>query len=253
MIENRVATQLQVKISRTIKLPVPSEVHFQVTGAGISGLADDTVIFLTDRFSRKLGNLIVNNLLKKVLLEYEPAEQVAGVYFVIKMIASDPGIVNDLTIDSKMLVNTMVSVILHELVHVIQDHKQSGRPESEYRSYLDKTKGEFDSLHNKANLSSNDQTRYHNLYLASPQEMASFSHEIALSIIAGRGLNTVKSAAAIPKISEQDIITALSQKLRGRFRDPTNPKEYAVFKRYVKLIYLELARYIDDIRNNLAQ
>jgi hypothetical protein len=41
--------------------------------------------------------------------------------------------------------------------------------------------------------------------------------------------------------------------INNRFRDPKNAKEYTVFKRYIKLVYQELDRYVDLLRKRLEQ
>jgi len=256
-LETKISIQLKSKISREIGMPIPTAVSFETTAAGTKGLADGTEIFLTDRYSKKLSNLIVENLFNTVLTSYSEDELVDNIYFTCRMFASgDKNIVDILNRGTDSLINNMVNTVLHELVHVIQHHRQASRPDTEYRSYLDKKKGEFFSLHDKgnsANLSDTEKTRYYDLYLASPQEMAAFSHEMAMYIIRGYDLKNTQNVEDIPKFSEEDIIDAVKSFINNRFRDPKNAKEYTVFKRYIKLVYQELDRYVDLLRKRLEQ
>ena len=253
-LESKISTQLKVKISREIGMPIPTAVSFETTPAGTKGFADGTEILLTNRYSKKLSNLIIENLFNSVISSYSEDELLDSLYFTCKMYASgDKQIVYVVNKGTETLIDNIVNTVLHELVHVIQHHRQASRPDTEYRSYLDKKKGEFSALHDKDNLSDTEKTRYYDLYLASPQEMAAFSHEMAMYIIRGYDLKRTQNVEDIPKFSEEDIVDAVKSFIHDRFRDPKNAKEYAVFKRYVKLVYQELDRYIDLLRKRLEQ
>jgi hypothetical protein len=256
-LESKISTQLRVKISREIGMPVPTAVSFETTPANTKGFADGTEILLTNRYSKKLSSLIIENLFNSVISSYSEDELLDSLYFTCKMYASgDKQIVYVVNKGTETLIDNIVSTVLHELVHVIQHHRQASRPSTEYRSYLDKKKGEFSALHDKAdsgNLSDPEKARYYHLYLASPQEMAAFSHEMAMYIIRGYDLNRIQNVKDIPKFSEEDIVDAVKSFVHDRFRDPKNAKEYTVFKRYIKLVYQELDRYVDLLRKRLEQ
>jgi hypothetical protein len=256
-LETKISTQLKSKISREIGMPIPTAVSFETTEAGTKGFADGTEILLTNRYSTKLSNLIIKNLFNSVISSYSEDELLDGLYFTCKMYASgDKQIVYTANKGTEALIDNIVNTVLHELVHVIQHHRQTGRLSTEYRSYLDNMKGELFSLHDKSKVTSlggTEKTRYYNLYLASPQEMAAFSNEMAMYIIRGYDLKNTQSVENIPKFSENDIINAVNSFIHNRFRDPKNAKEYAVFKRYIKLVYQELDRYIDLLRKRLEQ
>jgi len=120
----------------------------------------------------------------------------------------------------------MVQVFVHELVHVIQNLKQSHRGDNtEYRSYLTKDQDRF----NAAVASSTDEDSH--LYYSSPQEIAAFAHDIVSNIL--------KSMQG-KKVSRADIQDAVRDRVGAHFPDKTDPKVKKVYNRYLKLVYQEL-------------
>jgi hypothetical protein len=124
--------------------------------------------------------------------------------------------------------------IVHEMVHVIQHLQQfrAGRFDLEYRSYLDPRKQQFPG---DQYISSPE---YKKLYFASPQEIAAFSNEIALRIIddysddGDFSLDPKKLSKVIPRYLQL-------------IKNPKTDLERKVYKRYAKLIYQEITRYLD--------
>jgi hypothetical protein len=166
---------------------------------------------------------------------------------------------------SNETIEKLASILVHELVHVIQNNQQElkgiKKNDSEYRSYLDTRKGEFRDMVDKRwasnNVNPEEDEKYYNMYMASPQEISAFSHEIALYIIEFNELNDATTVEELNElvrgIESQQIVQVVSEFIQHRFRDPKNIREYAVFKRYVKLVYQELNRYIDTLRENLRK
>lgn len=150
------------------------------------------------------------------------------------------------------LIDDIASNFIHELVHVRQHipQIQKGRDETEYRSYLDKTKGEFGKIAFEPQDSEEVQQRYWDLYISSPQEIAARAHQSAIKIIKNTELNAVTSIEELPR--KNDIMADINQYAREQFKDPENPKEKQVFNRYVKLIYQEVDRYYDNLKNKLT-
>lgn len=147
------------------------------------------------------------------------------------------------------LVNRMTDTVLHELVHVMQHRQQWQRPGGgqEYRSYLDRTKGELRSLYRGPGQGWDvDSKHFQKLYRASPQEIGAFAHNMALDIIRGFGLD--EPGAEDITLTATDFVQALRQIVGNEYRDPNNPQERAILNRYLKLAYQEVQRYIERKR-----
>lgn len=159
-------------------------------------------------------------------------------------------------------INTMV----HEMVHVLQRQRQTNTGKFnpagfEYRSYLSDPKKNVkvrgrdrsynsDELRNM-NISRNgpgpDENRFLYLHAGSPQEMASYAHEFALNIIRDYNLNERNPTDAIHLIDTREFYHDMIDLVKSRIK-PETPAEEKVFRRYLKLTYQELDRYIDAKR-----
>lgn len=147
------------------------------------------------------------------------------------------------------LVNQMTDTVLHELVHVMQHTQQFRRPGGsvEYRSYLDRTKGELHNLYQGPEQGWDfESEHFQKLYRASPQEIGAFAHNMALDIIRGIGLD--EPGAEDTPLTATDFVEALRKVVGNEYRDPNNPRERAILNRYLKLAYQEVQRYIERKR-----
>jgi hypothetical protein len=154
-------------------------------------------------------------------------------------------------------VSEMISTLIHEVVHVLQHRAQQNKPSgtggTEYRSYLDTRKGELKDLLSKYH-SQRDfkDERWDRLYYASPQEIGAFAHNIALRIVRDFGFN-LPDADLTVSFTAKDFVDALRSRIGDQYRDPNNPREQAVLKRYLKLAYQEVQRYIEQRRKQQQQ
>ena len=158
----------------------------------------------------------------------------------------------------RVAIEEMADIITHELVHILQHISQTdkGRPTLDYRSYLSgkrpdpKSKGdEFQQLHNSGQ---SNTARWRKLYYASPQEMSAFVHNIVLTLIRSLHLDTAPALSPSGQPIPPPSLNAAAAKLPGLIQayiTPTNPKETAVYKRYIKLAYQELANFYADLEN----
>lgn len=246
-----------------------SSISFGDTGPAY-GQADGSQIVLTEKFINSLARRSVRETSDIVLDNYDAGNLTSGLWFVISSIArDDKTYTNNLFIEPTESLSLLISTIVHEAVHIVQHKKQDERGfhDHEYRSYLDKTKGEFRGVHNKywdaqdskTKVTPDEESLYNRLYMASPQEMASFSHEIVLQIIKDFKLSSVRSIEdlndIVSIIEATDIIDAVNKKVSPYYdyRNSDNKREYAVFKRYVKLVYQELQQYIARLRDRLSK
>ena len=151
------------------------------------------------------------------------------------------------------LIGGLVSVVLHELTHVIQHSQQykKGRTSTEYRSYLEPNKEKFHASVGK--MSTGDaSTEDYRLYRGSPQEIAAFAQETALHFINDMFLDEVTKPEEVQEF-RQEIPKLLNHYVNKEFSDPSNPMEYAVFKRFNKLMYQEVIRYVDALEKRMRK
>jgi hypothetical protein len=257
VLAEKISNLIEVKLGREIGKEVKLTVSFDETQPDVKGLADNTEIILTNRYVKKLSGRLLDKIDQSLTASYAVEEWVDATFSTFKMLGSqDRYLTNVILDDSIPLIDAIVSTTLHELVHILQHHRQfqKGRTNTEYRSYLDKKKGEFSALHNKEDdLSDEEKIRYHHLYLASPQEMGSFANEMALAYIRDTDIKNATSEEGIEPVTPQDIIFYVKKYIHNRYSDPKNQKEYAVFKRYAKLVYQEVQRYIEKIRKTFKK
>jgi hypothetical protein len=147
--------------------------------------------------------------------------------------------------------NAMIDTVIHETVHVIQHRKQSHRGhDTEYRSYLDTRKGEFQDLARGEEVRWED-PRWDRLYYASPQEIPAFAHAMAQKVIRELGYDEepeyfLQGSKLTVPFAAGDFLRAFETVVGGRYRDPRNPREQKILKRYLKLAYQGVQSYIEQ-------
>jgi hypothetical protein len=139
----------------------------------------------------------------------------------------------------------LIGTIVHEVVHVIQHRAQKGR-DIEYRSYLGK-KDEFKKV--ASNPDRYDDPEWARLYYSSPQEIAAFAHNMAQDVLSRYGRNPEVFSK---NITAKDFVYALRHILGNQYKEPSNARERAVLKRYLKLAYQEVQRYIERRQKQAA-
>lgn len=239
------------------------DVGFEDMGAP-SAYAQDQNIMINTRWTDVVSRALVQTLFDAVINNYSQEEFVGAIFFIPKMVVSGDRDFTRIMFDDNTKLqhqtSKLASTMVHELVHVAQHKPQQHRDTTEYRSYLDKHKDEFSDMHDKRMAGEIDparDTRYWDLYLASPQEIPAFSHQIALQIINDSGIKQAKTVADLNNLAgtvdTHWIVSAIDAKLQGRFKNPKNPKELAVLKRYMKLTYTEFAQYVKALRTRLEK
>lgn len=260
-------------ISRHVKKLLDSELpdtevnlQFAKLPSSVGGQAGGNDIDINDAFTKQLTDKTMDNLLGIVNDNYGEGELVGGLWFIVNSLKRGERDYKEYILDgTEKITAKIASTIVHEVVHVIQHDRQDkkGRSEHEYRSYLDpifRNKGKkskqsqkFIDLHNKSDfsvssLSADERKKYLKMYIASPQEMASFSHELAIEMINDYNLPEAKTLDdfenTVKDIDAEGIIDYVNSKFLLYTTPPKNKREYTVFKRYVKLVYKELQEYI---------
>lgn len=265
---------IEGSMAYTLKSGLGRQFNIQYVGFDDTGTSGAYVqaqnIVISSRWSEIVSRALIQSLFDTISNNYSEEEFVGAVYFVPKLIMSGDRNFVSAVIDTNKKVQhqtaNLANLLVHELVHVVQNSRQSHRNvPPEYRSYLDKSKGEFSGVHHKRmsgeisepNPDQAAEERYWNLYLASPQEITAFAHQIALKIINDSGVKDAKTVDELNRAAQQVdadwIVSAISDELHGRFRNPASKKEVPVFKRYMKLTYTEFAQTVNSLRAKLTQ
>jgi hypothetical protein len=256
-----VTKSVVAELTKELGKNVVKKFKFMDTGDAY-GQAGASSIDINENLIKAVAKQAVENLVEATLSSYGEGELVGGFWYMINSIRrGEKDYVGAMFERSEKRINLIASTIVHEVVHVLQHKRQkdANRTGTEYRSYLDKKNGEFVGLHNrrgskaaKNKLSPEEEGRYFDLYYASPQEIASFSNEIAVKIIRDFGIDGARSVEELNRaasaVDAESVIDYVREHLKDRFKAPENKREYAVFKRYVKLTYAALQSWLDKQR-----
>lgn len=247
-IEKSIAKQLKATLDKILGDKALSKFRFG-TMKGMGGYAQGSNMVINRAYLPEIIRTVMNRFSIYLYDNYEAGDRTKGMSFLFRMLkANDREILNVIMRDLDRSIDKIVSIVVHEAVHIIQHKQQAHRPlgKTEYRSYLDKKKGEFYSAAQKA-VKSKNKDRYYDLYYASPQEIAAFAHQMALDIIKANELDKVERLQDIPRVEAEDIVSYINNRISNRFAQPRNPQEVKVRRRYIKLVYQEVHRYIEHL------
>ena len=251
-IEKGITKQLKLTLEKILGKDAISKFRFGAM-KNMGGYAQGSNMVINRAYLPALARTIMNRFSIYLYDNYEAGDRTKGMSFLFRMLKSgDREILNIMLRDMNSQIDKIVSIIVHEAVHLVQHKQQAHRPhgKTEYRSYLDKTKGEFYGAAQKA-VKSKNKDRYYDLYYSSPQEIAAFAHQMALDIIKLNELDKVERLQDIPRLEAEDIVYAINQRINNRFAQPRNPQEVQVRRRYLKLVYQEVHRYIEHLKELL--
>lgn len=248
--------QLTVRVASGIEdiikahLDVDSQVKFE--DIKTSGYASNIDIGLSNAYVNNIANEIWNQLyevtMDNVQNENEKVETMFQCY-------KDADIRDLYGKSSKLekLINDLVLTTIHEITHIAQNSAQfkSGRVNKEYRSYFEPNKEKFYASIGRLNKGEGTEEDYR-LYRGSPQEVAAFAQETALNFINDMFLDQDISPEEVIEF-RNEIPKLLNHYVNKQFNDPSNPMEYAVFKRFNKLMYQEVIRYVDELEKRLRR
>lgn len=237
-------------ITAVDKIVPYTAVKFVQFSGNTNGTASGLLVNLSEKYVNDLtvailnyiNSVTINNLTNEDRIVDEFYNQIGNI---IKPGKYQKYFMNDDEVQN--IVDDMNDTLIHELVHVKQNQAQynKGKTKTQYRSYLGKKKKDF--------VDPTGSVTDFNLYLASPQEIAAFSHNIALRVINDLNLRYVNRLQDIQKVDSDTILYFIDKFLNGRFKQPANSKEKAVYKRYMKLAYLEVDRFVDKVKEKLKE
>ena len=146
-----------------------------------------------------------------------------------------------------MEINRIVSVIIHEAVHIAQHNTQykKHRYNTEYRSYLQKDKNKFHQGVNKmvdrsVGAADGPTPEEYDAYLASPQEINARSQQAALEFIRDFSDSTAEEM-------KQNTANYFQEYMEKKFKEPTDRKRYPIYKRFTKQAYQEVMRLVAEL------
>jgi hypothetical protein len=214
-------------------------------GYAISHTDDGHDIVVSEKLFWMFFKARFQNILNDFRTQQGPSRRVEDFYSFLESAS-----IHDVGYWGRSLINTFI----HELVH-IQQHQQQylqGQSRTQYRSYLQKNPDEF---RNRKSSSKVSQTREFDLYYSSPQEIAAHAHNIVLKIIHRYQLDS-SDPQDIKQFLAKDVAGIVRDQIRdrigGRFANPARTREYEVFKRYARVVYSELQRYLEKRRDQFT-
>lgn len=154
------------------------------------------------------------------------------------------------------IINLICGTFIHELVHGIQHIRQYnvGKNNLMYRSHLSDPKlrtkqgDEFKQLSIRALTNPGIRNaRWRKLYLASPSELGAFAHNIAIQVIDSIDHLPATAYSRFPAKTKDIIKSSIihhTKKQLGTYISPRDPKEAAVFNKYLKRVYQEVDSYV---------
>jgi hypothetical protein len=84
------------------------------------------------------------------------------------------------------------------------------------------------------------------LHGASPQEISAFSHNIAMEIVDELGWDKYsRQKLKNIKVEQSQILKLIKNHLLERGIYPIKQPEIKIYRRYIKLVYLEVQRYLE--------
>jgi hypothetical protein len=226
----------------------------------VDGYASGLTIVINETYLQEITTKIIYNLVDAARNSYNQGERLDGLWNDFVKNAIDRKMNDRVSLEGlddgvKSNINKIVDIFIHELVHTIQHTQQYKKTKSPtYTSYLGKTK-DFNKLHDlKLNdkLPPEETEKYQSMYLASPQEIAAHAHNIALEFIHSWGLDDTDPEnlnSIIRNITEYNgIVDSIDSYLRNRFKGATDKRTQQVYKRYMKLVYNEVMKYIQHLK-----
>ena len=226
------------------------------------GYASGTELYISSRIIKNIANMVVDQIDDFAINASDDYPDYVNTFFTMCGIVAgnanrhSKALLNEILDKIQQGIDNIISVVTHELVHTTQHGRQfekgRGPFEIEYRSYLDKNKGEFYKLHSKDDWYKNP--RAMELYYSSPQEIPAFAHEIALYIIRAYDLPNTTTLEEIPDIRSTDIAYGMSRYPQiANFAKSEDPKARKVYQRYMKLVYAEVYNYIQRLKQKLTK
>lgn len=248
-LREQLSVRLSGGIENILKTVTGRDVTVKFSKMKVGGTASGRTINLSDRLlddmTEKLAAMMYDSTLDRV----ESEDQIVSTMFRTYKAAD-----SYMTDGIDRLVDELISIIIHEMVHIVQHDAQykAGKWDStEYRSYLSKDNEKFYGAVRRLTAGEHTAADY-KLYRGSPQEIAAFAQQAALKYINDSGIDDIPSSKDIAQF-RKELPDSLHWYVESLFNDPANKAEYNVFKRFHKLLYQEVVRYIDRVEKKLKK
>ena len=140
------------------------------------------------------------------------------------------------------IVNRIVTIFSHELVHASQNVK--GHKYEYKRGYIEPDKLKFFTALVKDQFNSpEEKQRTMDVYKSQPDEISAYATETASDLI----YNIYKLPIDEQKVAIDVFLKTVSNHTYSEFKGRIEPEYKKVYRRYLKLIYQELADYKDKL------
>lgn len=241
-LKQQLNVRLSLGIEQILKTVTGIDLSVQFSKMKTGGSASGREINLSDVIVDELADKLVAEIYDATLNYIEDESRLVSTMFETFKRA------DNFTLESvDKNIKSLISVVIHEMVHVVQHDAQykKGRDSTEYRSYLDKDTNRFHSSVRKLSAGSHTDADYR-LYRGSPQEIAAFAQEAALKFLDDLDVESLSDEDLV--MVKQNMPNELRWYVEKMFNNPENPQEYKVFKRFHKLMYQEVIRYFERLQ-----
>lgn len=229
------------------------KVEFQDTNSNL-GVAypDNTAALSETAYLNKIIDGIVEPIINFAIDSRESSEQsfLEPIKHLIKQLPTDRRLQELVTTDwnGSEILEKLIRTFIHEVTHVAQHlpQQKKGMDTTDYTSYLAKKKEFYKSFEqDPVTKQYRDPQLMSRLHAASPQEIGAFTHNLAMEISEFLGweddLENVKYYNS--EEHHNNLIHTIRNFLTDRGITMKTPAEVAVFRRYLKMVYVELERY----------
>ena len=254
-LRNELKLELEKQLARNLKKIIKDKMGIskitikfsdELDDEGTSGQAEDSVVTMAGSYTKRIATSVIQLLNTYCRETYPQGLLVNGLFRALEMTGKKTDTFLKIGIAPvKKIINGFMVTFIHELVHIIQQQREYKKhKDTSYTSYLG-TK----AFHNVTDETSDE---FNRLYYASPQEIGAFAHTFATRLIIKMGIDRITDPNKLPKVTEEAIKAEIKNRVGEMYQNPSSKVEYGIFKRYLKLVYLEFAYYIESRRKALS-
>lgn len=224
-----------------------SRIPVDIQDIGFEGIAAGMSVQLNDKFLKELVEHLINLIYNSVLDNWYTQDSYFD--FIFRHLKNSKYWLDMLPHDSKISdhIRYWSKVFVHELAHVAQHQRQFEKKLSstEYRSYLDRYKGEFIQLFKPDTLYGEKWRDYHK---ASPQEIDAFAQEIAVEIISYY-YSSPRDIDFSDTETLKELYHSVPSNVERFWRKPVTAVDKKVFQRYVRRVVANITDYLQHYKS----
>lgn len=210
------------------------------------GQTEESTVTLSDAYTKKLAYSVIKLLSTYCSETYPVGMLVTGLFRALEMIGKeDKGFLKIGIMPLKKLLYRFTGILIRDLSNIMPAMQEPTQLAIEY----DKESNEIGDISDENN-NSNSKS---DIYYATSQEIAALAHSIATRLIVKLGIDTISDPGDFPDLEDKQIKSEINQYISVNYEKPRSNTEYAIFKRYIQLAYLEFKYYLESRRHKLLK